>query len=80
MANNNQATVYVTTTCPYCKMMTNYLQENNISYQTVNVQEDQKEAERLVRTTGQQGVPQTNINGQWIIGFDPDAVETALNS
>lgn len=72
------ATVYVTTTCPFCTMMTNYLKENNIAYQTINVQNDREAAQRLVDTTGQMGVPQTEINGKWIIGFDPDAVQQAL--
>ena len=28
-------------------------------------------AERLVNETGQMGVPQTKINGEWVLGFDP---------
>ena len=73
-----KASVYVTSTCPFCTMMTNYLSEQNIPYDTINVQEDQEAARRLVATTGQQGVPQTEINGKWIIGFDPDSVQQAL--
>ncbi|WP_217586037.1 glutaredoxin family protein [Lentibacillus saliphilus] len=76
--SNNVATVYVTSTCPFCTMMTNYMKENNIPHETVNVQLDREAAVRLVQTTGQQGVPQTEINGKWIIGFDPDAVQEAL--
>lgn len=73
-----KATVYVTSTCPFCTMMTNYLDSENISYDVVNVQTDQEAAIKLVQTTGEQGVPQTKINGKWIIGFDPDAVQAAL--
>lgn len=73
-----KANVYVTSTCPFCSMMTNYLSEQNIPYDTINVQEDQEAARRLVETTGQQGVPQTEINGKWIIGFDPESVQQAL--
>lgn len=74
-----KATVYITSTCPYCTMMTNYLKENNIEYETVNVQVNQKAAQKLVQTTGQMGVPQTEINGKWILGFNPDGVQEALN-
>lgn len=28
--------------------------------------------QRLVNQTGQMGVPQTEINGKWVIGFDPE--------
>jgi len=75
-----KATVYISSTCPYCTMMTNYLSENNIAYETVNVQTDQAAAQKLVATTGQLGVPQTEINGQWILGFNPAGVEEALNA
>jgi len=70
----NQVTVYSTNTCPYCDMMKNFLQQNQISYTEVNVQQDQAAAQKLVETTGQMGVPQTNINGQWVLGFDPERV------
>lgn len=72
------ATVYVTDTCPYCTMMVNHLKEKNVNVKTVNVQKDQKAAQKLVETTGEMGVPQTRINGQWILGFDPNRVEQAL--
>lgn len=70
----NQVTVFSTNTCPYCDMMKNFLQQNQISYTEVNVQQDQAAAQKLVETTGQMGVPQTNINGQWVLGFDPERV------
>jgi len=75
-----KATVYISSTCPYCTMMTNYLAENNIAYETVNVQTNQEAAQKLVATTGQLGVPQTEINGKWILGFNPAGVEEALNA
>ena len=74
----NKATLYVTSTCPFCTMMENYLTEQNIPFQTINVQKDMEAARRLVETTGQTGVPQTEINGKWIIGFDPESVQEAL--
>ncbi|MFX3673924.1 MAG: glutaredoxin family protein [Paenisporosarcina sp.] len=70
----NQVTVYSTNTCPYCDMMKNFLQQNQISFTEVNVQENPNEAKKLVATTGQIGVPQTNINGQWVLGFDTERV------
>ena len=71
---SNQVTVYSTNTCPYCNMMKSFLQENQINFTEVNVQDDQEAAQKLVETTGQMGVPQTNINGQWVIGYDSERV------
>ena len=74
----NIATVYTTNTCRYCTMMKKYLDDQNISYREVNVQLDEEAGRKLVETTGQRGVPQTELNGEWIIGFDPEAVQAAL--
>ncbi|MFE8696026.1 glutaredoxin family protein [Cytobacillus sp. FJAT-53684] len=70
----NQITVYTTNTCPYCVMMKNFLKDQGLLFKEVNVQMDQIAADRLVATTGQLGVPQTEINGQWVLGFDPEKV------
>ncbi|MFS0820356.1 glutaredoxin family protein [Bacillus sp. 1P02SD] len=70
----NHITVYTTNTCPYCGMMKNFLNENGLPFKEVNVQKDPVAANRLVKTTGQMGVPQTEINGQWVLGFDPEKV------
>ncbi|AYC28986.1 glutaredoxin family protein [Paenisporosarcina cavernae] len=70
----NSVTVYSTNTCPYCDMMKNFLKQQNISFTEVNVQQDPVAAQKLVETTGQMGVPQTNINGEWVLGFDPNRV------
>ena len=74
----NLVTVYSTTTCPYCDMMKNFLDQQNIPYTNVDVQKDPIEANKLVQTTGQMGVPQTNVNGEWVLGFDPNRVMELL--
>jgi len=74
----NEITVYLTNTCPYCDMMKNYLKEKELPFKEVNVQRDPIAANRLVEETGQMGVPQTEINGQWVLGFDPERVDQLL--
>ncbi|KUP05673.1 glutaredoxin [Bacillus coahuilensis m2-6] len=76
----HKVTVYSTTTCPYCVMVKNFLKQQNIPFTEVNVGQNQEEAANLVRTTGQMGVPQTNVNGQWVLGFDPDGILKALHT
>ncbi|MEW9050666.1 MAG: glutaredoxin family protein [Neobacillus sp.] len=70
----NNITVYTTNTCPYCTMLKNFLQAQGLPFQEVNVQINQAAANKLVETTGQLGVPQTEINGQWVLGFDPEKI------
>ncbi|MDS9473056.1 glutaredoxin family protein [Sporosarcina pasteurii] len=73
-----KATVYTTTTCPYCTMMTDYLTEQNIPYEEINVQEDVKAQRKLIAETGEMGVPQTKLNDKWILGFNPAEIQEAL--
>lgn len=75
---NNQITVYTTTTCPYCLMAKKFLDEKGFSYKEFNIQNDEEAAQRLVETTGQIGVPQIQVNGEWVFGFDPDRIGKLL--
>ena len=74
--------VYSTPTCPYCTMVKEFLSENNINYEDLNVAEDRQAAEEMVRKTNQMGVPVTIIDkdGQEevIIGFDKDRIADIL--
>jgi glutaredoxin-like YruB-family protein len=70
--------VYTTPTCSWCTTVKRHLQENGIQYREVNVAADQKAAEEMVRKSGQQGVPQTEINGQIIVGFDKTRINSLL--
>lgn len=70
--------VYTTPTCSWCTTIKRHLQENGIQYREVNVAADQKAAEEMVRKSGQQGVPQTEINGQIIVGFDKTRINLLL--
>ncbi|QGY45480.1 NrdH-redoxin [Maribellus comscasis] len=71
-------TVYTTPTCTWCNTIKRHLQENGIRYREVDVSKDQKAAEEMVRRSGQQGVPQTDINGEIIVGFDRNRINTLL--
>ena len=74
----NKITVYTTNTCPFCTMLKNFLTAQGVAYEEINVQRDQTAAKKLVSTTGQMGVPQTEINGQWVFGFDPDKIMSVV--
>ena len=71
-------TIYTTPTCSWCTTVKRHLQENGIQFREVNVAADQKAAEEMVRKSGQQGVPQTEINGQIIVGFDKTRINSLL--
>ncbi|WP_442598317.1 glutaredoxin family protein [Neobacillus sp. D3-1R] len=76
----NSITVYTTTRCPYCVMLKNFLTDQNIPFKEVNVETNPAIMQQIVRTTGQMGVPQTDINGKWVLGFDPNGIMQALKN
>jgi glutaredoxin 3 len=76
----NQIIVYTTNTCPNCVMIKNFLTEEGLPFKEINVQKDQRAANKLVTTTGHWGVPQTKINGQWVLGYDLDTIKQLVRS
>jgi glutaredoxin-like YruB-family protein len=70
--------VYSTPTCPHCTNLKNYLRRNQVPFRDVDVSKDQKMAQELVKKSGQQGVPQTEINGRIIVGFDKSKIDQIL--
>jgi len=71
-------TVYTTPTCTWCNTIKRHFQEHRVRYNEIDVSRDQKAAEELVRRSGQQGVPQTDINGEIIVGFDKPRINRLL--
>tara|TARA_Y100000310_G_scaffold345146_1_gene462183 strand:+ start:4902 stop:5138 length:237 start_codon:yes stop_codon:yes gene_type:complete len=70
--------IYTTSTCPYCDMAKQYMKENKINYEEVNVESDEKATQDLVEKSGQMGVPVLEIGKKIIVGFDKEAIEKAL--
>jgi len=62
--------VYSGPGCPACGLVKNYLRRHGVSYREVDISRDQRAAEKIVRRSGQMAVPQTDINGHLVVGFD----------
>ncbi len=74
-----RVTVYSTPTCSWCTTLKTHLKKNGISYSEIDVSKDQKAAEVMRSRSGQQGVPQTDIGGEMIVGFDKTKINKLLN-
>ncbi len=70
--------VYSTPTCPHCTTIKNYLKDNRITFRDIDVSRDQNMAQQMVRKSGQQGVPQVEINGRIVVGFDKPKIDELL--
>ncbi len=47
--------VYSTPTCPYCKMVKEYLSSRGVSYEDMDVSSNRAAAEEMIKVSGQIG-------------------------
>ena len=73
-----RVTLYSTPSCSWCNVLKNHLKASNIRFTEVDVSQNQEAAEQMVRRSGQRGVPQTDIDGQIIVGFDKNKINSLL--
>ena len=71
--------VYSTPACPYCVTLKTFLKEHNIGFEDIDVSQDKKALDEMVKKSGQMGVPVIDIDGEVIIGFDKEKISKLLN-
>lgn len=71
--------VYSTPTCPYCKMVKQFLTEHQVTFEEVDVAANQSAAQEMVTKSGQMGVPVLDIDGQIVVGFDKGKIKKLLS-
>lgn len=70
--------VYSTPTCPFCKKAKEFLSKHKVKYEDINVAEDEKARDEMIKKSGQMGVPVIEIDGKMIVGFDEDELRMKL--
>lgn len=70
--------IYSTPTCPYCKMVKEYLESRSIPYTNYDVSEDKSALEEMIKLSGQMGVPVVVIDDEIVIGFDKSRIDPLL--
>ncbi len=70
--------VYSTSTCPWCIRVKQFLRDNNIAFEDLDVGLDREKADEMVKVSGQMGVPVLDIEGEIIVGFDKDRIKQSL--
>lgn len=74
----SQLKVYSTPTCPYCKLVKEFLHEQHVAFDEVDVAADAEAAKHMVKISGQMGVPVVDVGGQIIVGWNKQALQDAL--
>lgn len=70
--------VYSTKSCPWCTKAKEFLDSLKIPYESIDVGVDKEAAAEVVQKTRQRGVPVVKIGERYIVGFDKDAIQSAL--
>ncbi len=70
--------IYTTPACPWCKKVKEWMKKKKIKYTEYNVVSDKKAREKMIKMSGQGGVPVIEIGKQIIVGYDVKAIEKAL--
>jgi glutaredoxin-like YruB-family protein len=73
-----QVRVYTTPSCTWCTTLKTHLRKHGIRYTEIDVASDPSAAEEMTRRSGQRGVPQTDIEGEMIVGFDKARINRLL--
>jgi len=70
--------IYTTNSCPFCHMAKDFLTENKVKFEEINLENNPKAAKEMIDKSGQTGVPVLDVNGKIIIGFNVESIKKAL--
>ncbi len=71
--------LFTTPVCPYCYTIKQFFKEYNIVFEEIDVSQDEKAREEMVKKTGKMEVPVVDIGGEIIQGFDREKIIKLLN-
>ena len=71
--------LYVGAHCPWCTKAEQYLKQHGIQFREIDVSQSAGAAAELQAKSGRTGVPQLNIGGTWVVGFDRPQIDKLLN-
>lgn len=63
--------VYTSTWCRDCHVAKQWLKQNNLSFQEIDIEATPGAAEEVIRRTGKRAIPQFVINGEWVQPYIP---------
>lgn len=70
--------VFSTPVCPYCFALKEFLKDNKIEFEDVDVAGNEEARKEMIEKSGQMGVPVIDINGEFIVGFEKEKIEKLL--
>ena len=72
------AIIYTTPTCQYCKAAKELMTKKGVKYEEYNVAADKGKLNEMIDKSGGMAVPVIDVEGQVIVGFNPDKLSEVL--
>lgn len=69
--------IYASKTCPWCKKTKEFFKANKVKYTEKDVA-NKKNAQEMIKKSGQTGVPVIDIGGEIVIGYDEAKLKREL--
>jgi len=70
--------VYSGPGCPACGQLKTYLRRHGVAFREVDISRDPRAADKIARRSGMMAVPQTDVNGRLVVGFDRAKLDRLL--
>jgi len=70
--------VFSTQACPYCVVLKQFLNDNKIEFENLDVSENEEARKEMIEKTKQMGVPVIEIDNDIVIGFDKKRISELL--
>lgn len=70
--------VFSTKVCPYCVVLKQFLNDNKIEFEDLDVSENEEARKEMIEKTGQMGVPVIQIDNEIIVGFNKPKLSQLL--
>lgn len=70
--------VFSTKNCTGCEKVKEFLTENKVQFQSIDVSQDAQALTEMIERTGQMKVPVTEIDGELFIGVNLEAIRGKL--
>ena len=75
---DKKVTIYSTPTCPFCIRAKQFLKDNKVIFEDIDVSTEHDKAQEMIKKSGQMGVPVIEVDSKIIVGFDKDKLKEAL--
>jgi glutaredoxin len=76
--NRKPVRVFTVPDCGRCRVVMKFLEDKNIAYETVSVENNFPALREMIRRTGSRTVPVTFVGEEFMIGMDLEALERLL--